>query len=872
MGSSNPNLPTGQCLPETLLGWRGYSLIAPRPGQHLSADGSDTLEPETYNVPTGAFPLQVAYAPTPGTLPVLRFGHTYRVRARAVDLAGNSIPFSTDTSSSAFTYTCPGPSAGPAFYGRLEPLAAPVLVPTAPRTPGEDVLTLVIRSNYDIPDTDPSILPTIRWVAPPVTSVQLAEAHGALDDASGVPQANLYPTLAAMDGQTFGTPSVMAAQGGVNDNQPLNAGNPWIYYPGNALNPPYLPDVIARGAVFQNLPGSSPGPMGVSFGGTPWPQSQLFTFKVVPGNNAPVPPTSLNNFTLLISAPKASITTVLMSSYFSSTDLGVMTLWSWLIGSGLANPTLESQVLSGEHWMFTPYRELTIVHAVQQPLIAPMIPGLSASRSVGLTFAELSVTMTFDAQSTQRVDIVAQWTEPFDDGKNPKGAVELSAYGRVGEYTIDLGASDTASDIPMRHEFGDTKHRFVYYQAVANSRFLEYFAQYSTVTMIGTAPVTLSTTGLAVGATVVTDPTTSAAYVEGADYEEDDIKGTISRIASGSIPNGAPVDVQYVVPPVTRSSLEPAASPPTPLGVPVTIPSSARPQPPEVLFVLPAFEWKTKATVSNITSSRGGNTLRVYLGRPWWSSGEDEQLGVVVAQPLTSLPAALTPLVTTYGQDPLFPSATGSVISNPSLSNFTKASDTNTGVLLAEQSDQTPWVGVAGHVVNWDKTHQLWYADITIDAGTAYWPFVGLGLVRFQPSSLSGVEVSPVVQADVTQLAPDRMATLTFPGATSVSLTVAGASFTSSSVGPGPSLMTAFVQTAQAGVTDPELMWTPQGSATTLTPTTNGLITTWTGTLTLPASRGSQPLRIVITEAEQYPVVGAGDAAERVTYFDAIVI
>ena len=43
-------------------------------------------------------------------------------------------------------------------YRRFEPVPSPVLVPTAPRTPGEHIEHLVIRSNYDIPDDDPSIV------------------------------------------------------------------------------------------------------------------------------------------------------------------------------------------------------------------------------------------------------------------------------------------------------------------------------------------------------------------------------------------------------------------------------------------------------------------------------------------------------------------------------------------------------------------------------------------------------------------------------------------------------------------------------------------------------------------------------------------
>jgi hypothetical protein len=858
-----------QCLPETLFGWQGFSLVAPRPGQHLAADPTDALQPENYNPATGAFPLQIAYVPTAGTLPVLRFGHTYRLRARSVDLAGNSIAFSTSTAASAFTWASPS-----AFYGRLEPVATPVLVPTSARTPGEHLERLVIRSNYDIPDNDPTIVPNSRWVAPPTSSVQLAEQHGILDDSSGLPQGSLYPTLAAADGLTFSTPSVVSGQGGLSDTQPLNAGQEWIYYPGSTLTAPYLPDVIARGAAFQFLPGTtavSPTTLG-SFVGSPWPGSQSFLLEVKPGSGAPVLPSSSNQETLTVLAPKASITTVRLSSHFSSGDLGKMLLWNWLSAAGLATPALKAAVLSGQHWMFTPYREIVIVHAVQQPLLAPTLPTVTPTRLPAATYTTIDGDIGFDAPSSQRLDVLAQWTEPFDDGVNPVGSVELAGNGRVGELDIALGSPDTVALSAMRHDFGDTKHRIVYYEARATSRFLEYFASYTSATLTGTTPVTIDAAGLAPGATIVTDATTSVSYQSGVDFVEDDTTGTIARIPGGAIASPTTVDVQYVVPPVTRSSIEPGTTPPTPLGAPASIPSSARPSPVEIAYVLPAFEWISNTTSTKVKSARAGNILRVYLQRPWWSSGEDEQLGVLVAHPPlgTVLPDPLLPLVTRYGRDPLFVS--GAVSPNPSVSDFFNGVDSQDGVLLAEQQGTTPWVDVVGHAVNWDPTHKLWYADVVVFAGASYWPFIRLALVRYQPNSLPGFEVSPVTQADFAQLAPDRAATLTFPTPTSVHVVVSGVSFSGNASGTPP-LMTAWVEQAQPGVTDPELKWVLAGAPTvTLAGTTVSGTTTWKGTLPLPIPRGSQPLRIAIAEAEQYPIVEASDANDRITYFDAIPI
>ena len=65
-------------------------------------------------------------------------------------------------------------------------------------------------------------------------------------------------------------------------------------------------------------------------------------------------------------------------------------------------------------------------------------------------------------------------------------------------------------------------------------------------------------------------------------------------------------------------------------------------------------------------------------------------------------------------------------------------------------------VEIAPHDVSYDATRQLWFADIEIDAGSSYWPFVRLALARYQPCSTRGAHLSEVVLADFMQLASDR--------------------------------------------------------------------------------------------------------------------
>ena len=137
--------------------------------------------------------------------------------------------------------------------------------------------------------------------------------------------------------------------------------------------------------------------------------------------------------------------------------------------------------------MFTPYRELVIVHAVRQPLTPPVIAQAHRRRSPGATYALLIGDALAQVQSTIRVDVLAAWADPYDDGKSKQGAVLLDKTSRVDEIPLTLGQSDLLPLDKIRHDFGDTKHHEVFYHAVATTRFLEYFTEVVTENLTGTA-------------------------------------------------------------------------------------------------------------------------------------------------------------------------------------------------------------------------------------------------------------------------------------------------------------------------------------------------------------------------------------------------
>ena len=68
--------------------------------------------------------------------------------------------------------------------------------------------------------------------------------------------------------------------------------------------------------------------------------------------------------------------------------------------------------------MFEPFRMLTLVHAVRQPLARPRVPHQADREPAGrdATFAIIQRLIHLDRKSTGRLDILASWQEPVDLG------------------------------------------------------------------------------------------------------------------------------------------------------------------------------------------------------------------------------------------------------------------------------------------------------------------------------------------------------------------------------------------------------------------------------------------------------------------------
>ncbi len=746
--------------------WEGWSLSASRPGVALNRSPdpqyATTADP-TMNQPLTPFKMVTSFKAFPGSLPELRFGLRYRLRARAVDLAGNSVPLNSRTPAQ-----CAMPANGvPLRYMRFDPVPPPVVVLRQPAQAGGSLERLVIRSyNHDLAlDTTPTTETDERHIGPPRTSVRMAEQHGMFDDAQGRLRgdASTYDMIVTRDAYEF------PKQGGM----PLESSA--------TLDVAYLPDPIARGAAFRDLPNApddtsgrlsnnalrystlpdvQPRPGSVTYidFGSSWPGRSAFRLVLVEG--AARPQWDATQRVLTVSLPKSGSTQVDLSSHLSPADLSIMGVWGWLreffdaeetaaMASGVADALLSNTsdaialltrlVLEGGHDMITPARTLTLVHAVQQPLGRPTFVQLpvihhihqpilasalrnsftpiTAWRQKGSHYAVLLGALAIHGESSAKIDLQARWIEFTDDLTKP-GPTQAENNAHV--ETIQLKTLDPG---PIYADSTDTRAVAVYIPKVDTLWFSAPFDDLEGVT----APPQ-------VAAPLHRFDDTKHRWVE---YQG------IATSRFEEYFTGAGLDF-------TRRG-EPLV---------VDVPSSARPDTPDVAYVVPTFGWERQES-SNVKSNiRFGNSIRVYLNRPWYSSGDSELLGVLL-WPAGALPPdyptreTYKPFLTQWGNDPIWQSGTINPI--PSTSDFPKAVATAPLQILEETSQR---FDVAGHRVAYDKERGLWYCDIEFSTSLVYTPFVRLALARYQPHSIHGVELSRVVLSDFVQLAPNRSAVI----------------------------------------------------------------------------------------------------------------
>ena len=923
-------------LHEAVFGWEGWSLSVPRPGKRIMEPSKGDETPvERHDPAAGDPPLVTRLSPAPRTLPRLRIGHRYRLRARTVDLAGNSRPFDEKDLEPNETWLATEERP----YLRFEPVASPTVLRRHRDTEGESLEHLVIRSDLGTTAAAYASRPDVvaalakagaahsyaedsqRHLAPPKSSELMAEQDGKLDTAFGGTPAAMTAALrvALREEGTFLDKQIVDVATGqktvpqtaielVPPGTSLPAkrgdglpGGAYAFYPGAAVVLPYLPDPLAIGVALTGYDRS--GAMLfhqiAPFDGA-WPALQPFRLRLSEGALG----VAFAGGVLEVRLPQSAVVRARLASVFPDGRLEDFGIWHWIPAPSTA-PALKKAAVEGRHWMLTPFRWLTLTHAVQHPLAEPDMTKVTSGRKLGSTYAEFRGPIANHAQSTGRLDVRGEWTEDVDlltEDSPRMQALGTAVPHAADAFGFDIEWSEDQAEVgkpgrDSRHEFGDTKYRRIVYHSIATTRFREYLPR----------PIA-------------------------------DDAAAIQRVEPTSDAGGPKLALVHHVP------------------------STARPAAPEVVYVLPTFKWE-KEDGAKRRHVRRGNAVRVWLRRPWFSSGDGEQLAVVlrpgVRLPLgwehvgTTLqasavelatqpssfsrvplrravaaasPAAvraqatqafqavaaseldsqlfsaglgvlgppppsaeelrrmLTPYTSEWGSDPVWQSRLPE--RPPTVADFPRHVGYASGLALDELPSAARVV-IAAHEVFWNPERKLWYCDIEIDAGDAYFPFVRLALARYQPHSVTGAHLSRVVMTDFIQLAPDRTAELSllrssigirvsgysgrnelanisrFPSLDPVvdvmdeaaganaGRTATGVFGRAAQAGPAPNTtMRAALQHRVPGVPG-DLGWRTSAEIT-LAPSASNFHVVWSGSLALPAEMPAGSHRILVTESETY--------------------
>ncbi|MFN2167978.1 MAG: hypothetical protein ACK2U9_17185, partial [Anaerolineae bacterium] len=189
--------------------------------------------------------------------------------------------------------------------------------------------------------------------------------------------------------------------------------------------------------------------------------------------------------------------------------------------------------------------------------------------------------------------------------------------------------------------------------------------------------------------------------------------------------------------------------------------------------LVPTFMWEGGQNGTIFWRRRVGGGLRVYLARPWYSSGAGELLGVLVRprkiQDSEKRRDSLVKFVSQWGMDPVWDSARTQPLYFEHLDEAGMAGKPGRDLSLEEaprkQAGDALGVDVAGYEVRYDPDKDAWFAEVLFDPGSlqSYFPFVRLALARFQPRSVGdevqSAHLSRVVRADFSQLPPGRLVT-----------------------------------------------------------------------------------------------------------------
>ena len=592
---------------------------------------------------------------------------------------------------------------------------------------------------------------------------------------------------------------------------------------------PYLPDPQAMGIMFMGVPGMPPGQaIPVLFESDTWDSVRPIRLRLAaagltdPASGGESPDYDSATRTLTVFMHEATSCTVRISSIPRNHGLMALLRDSDERLTEAGHKLIDEAAAAGLHSMFTPHAELELVYAVEQPTSAAFQSGPVPVRGAGDSTLGLSYSLAVHPPTTASVSLQAQWTEYVDQAAEgpphevvrseevftwrlpPDAAAVLPVIDGddFGRHLVDI---NTGQLRPTRQQFGDTGYREVTYSPVATSRFGDCYP-----------------TGWLQSATGI---------------------GAKIRVLNSAVP--PPPVVHSVVPSQNlRQYIERSDDIPPDSAVPEGLPNE------------PGWEKSTQI--------RYGGGIRVYLAWPWFVTGAEESLGVVLADPALSvqpIPGAedntwtynrANPLPQWFsqaGQDPIRRSRGVTPLTRADFLNATQVGDIGCLQDAMVEGGKGGWqlpVTILGHVPLFEESTRLWYADVQVNADKSYMPFFRLAVGRYQPNSLNEeLSFSRVSTIDFVQPLPDRTLTvLRHPPDREITVTLWGHTYLSD-VPRLAAQVTGRLFTAPAADAD---TWRPVEDVAEFELLRDPTDRFWTATATLPEPQPGIVVRLLVVE------------------------
>ena len=338
----------------------------------------------------------------------------------------------------------------------------------------------------------------------------------------------------------------------------------YAFHPDEDVVLPYLPDPLAVGVALTGFDhtGKEVFHEEAPFSGS-WPGLQPFRLRLSESGGAVV--AAFVDGVLEVGLPKAEVIRAQLSSVLADGRLGDLAIWEW---TPSPSQSLHDAAIHGRHWMLTPYRWITLTHAVQHPLAVPDMTGVTHYRMLGDTDATFQRWIMCHAKSTGRLDVYATWTEDVDlltEDVPQMRSLGTEIHHEARAFGWDIGPGEdkaplTATGRVSRHAFGDTKYRRILYHSVATTRFREYLPR-----------------------EIADDPLAIQRVEATHDGVGDDASEKVALVHH--------------------------------------VRSTARPAAPDVAYVVPTFRWERQDDGPQRTMFAMDRSVRVWLRRGWFSSG-----------------------------------------------------------------------------------------------------------------------------------------------------------------------------------------------------------------------------------------------------------